>query len=66
MIQDTTRVRPKRTIGTKRRKEFVLANSVITLERGDIARIERGNRVEYAGPLPERTINALSEVALNG
>lgn len=49
--------------------EFVLANSVIYLEAGPvgvIARIDHPSRTEYAGPLPDATIDAIAEVSIDG
>lgn len=45
---------------------FDLAHSTIVLEdgpAGPVARIERSGRTEYAGPLPEETVDALREVS---
>lgn len=47
---------------------FELQNSIVTIEDGPagaLARIEhrRRRRVEYAGPLPSGTVDALAEVA---
>jgi hypothetical protein len=44
---------------------ITLANSSITLETGPagtVARVDRVDGTEYAGPLPETTIAALREV----
>lgn len=44
---------------------FVLAHSKVYLENGPagvLARVERYDVVEYAGPLPQETIEALAEV----
>lgn len=46
--------------------ELILRNSVVRLEEGAagiIARIERRTGVEYAGPIPRTTIDALVEVS---
>lgn len=46
------------------REEFELANSVVRIESGRIARIVRmDGRTEYVGPLPDETVDALAEVA---
>lgn len=47
-------------------EEFRLANSFVVLEPGPggpIARVERTDGVDYAGPLPEPTVDALRELA---
>lgn len=38
-------------------------HAIITIERGRIVRIERGYDVDYAGPCPDETLDALREVA---
>lgn len=46
--------------------QLILRNSVVHLEKGAagiIARIERLNGIEYGGPLPPETVDALREVA---
>lgn len=51
---------------TKEPATFELENSVVTLEAGPagaIARIDRTDETDYAGPLPIETIRALREVA---
>jgi len=48
------------------RKTLTLANSVVELEAGPagtIARVERGDGVEYAGPIDAATVAALREVS---
>ena len=63
--------RPGKNRGTNgskvtERKQFELSNSTVILEYGPagvIARIERPEWVDYAGPLPSETIEALAEVA---
>jgi len=45
---------------------IALANSTITFENGPagvVARVDRPDGTEYAGPLPETTIAALREVS---
>lgn len=51
------------------RRTFRLQNSTVTLEpglRGPLARVVRLDGVDYAGPLPPETIEALAEVADRG
>lgn len=61
--------RPKAAHGTNRKETIQTANALVTVERGPagaVARIERttdGYTREYAGPLPEATVDALKEVA---
>ena len=48
------------------RNTLTLANSVVELQSGPvgtIARIDRADAVDYAGPLDEATIVALREVS---
>lgn len=50
-------------------ERYQLQNSIVTLEHGPagpIARIVKGERTEYAGPLPQETIRAIEEVATDG
>lgn len=55
--------RPGAAHDPQRGKAFELANSVVIIEAGRIARVERVDGREYAGPLPPATIAALEEVA---
>lgn len=60
------RDRPAIEQGTDRRKEFELRNTHVVIEHGPaglLARIERIDGVDYAGPLSPATVDALGEVA---
>lgn len=68
MSANAARDRPSAVKTTNRCKVFELANSTVVLqhyghESEPLARIERVERVEYAGPLPEGTVDALKAVA---
>jgi len=69
-MSSTTRPARDKATDVPRDKEpsdrFDLAHSTVFLEHGPagiVARVERHDRVEYAGPLPQATIDALAEVA---
>ena len=61
-------VHPRHTYETSRiaHSTLTLAHSVVELEAGPagvVARVDYGDRVEYAGPLPDATVAALREVS---
>lgn len=74
MSKSRTRPAAKRAPSERRdraRTELETAHATVRLEYGPagvIARIERGGvaHTEYAGPLPEPTIDALCRVASGG
>lgn len=48
---------------------FTLANSEVAIEEtpaGEVARVERGDRVEWTKVLPDSTLQALREAANRG
>lgn len=66
MFTNEARDRPRAAKTPNRRKEFELANTIILLEYGPagaVARVERGDTKEYAGPLPDDTVDAIETVA---
>lgn len=64
--QPTGRAQDGREAAQHDGRTYHLQNSTVTIEAGvtgPLARVTRRDGVEYAGPLPEATIEALSEVA---
>lgn len=61
--------RDRRKVSDDRQREFELAHSTVVLEYGPvgvIARVDRGETTDYAGPLPTSTIDAMAEIAGEG
>lgn len=68
MSAHAERDRPSAVKTANRRKVFELANSTVILQHhghrtAPLARIEHPDRIEYAGPLPDTTVDALKRVA---
>lgn len=68
MSAHAERDRPSAVKTPNRRKVFELANSTVILQHyghrsRPLARIERPGEIEYAGPLPRATVEALTAVA---